>query len=95
MKQYYVYIITNVNHRVLYTGVTNNLVRRMKEHKEKIHPKSFTAKYNVNKLVYYDYTDDVSEAISWEKEVKLMKRADKITLIEEQNLFWEELRLFD
>ena len=66
---YYVYMLTNWNNKVLYTGITNNLERRIYEHKNKI-VEGFTAKYNVNKLVYFDYTSDVSSAIAREKEIK-------------------------
>jgi putative endonuclease len=62
MKDYYVYIATNKNNTVLYTGVTNNIKRRMHEHKEKL-VKSFTSKYNVNKLVYVEHFNDIMEAI--------------------------------
>ncbi len=53
-KLYFVYILTNPSHTVFYTGMTNNLVRRLEEHKQKIHPKSFTAKYNCTKLIYFE-----------------------------------------
>ena len=70
---YCVYILTNKNHTVLYTGVTNNLFRRTTEHKEKI-SKVFTKKYNANKLVYYEATDDIFAAIVWEKKIDLINR---------------------
>ena len=66
MKSYYVYIATNYNNTVLYTGVTNNIDRRLFEHKNKIHPKSFTAKYNINKLVYAESARYAYDAISRE-----------------------------
>ena len=70
MKQYYIYIITNKTNKVLYTGVTNNLERRVYEHKNKVFPKSFTSKYNCNKLVFYETTDSIESAISREKQIK-------------------------
>ena len=67
---YYVYILTNPAYTVLYTGVTNNLIKRVYEHKQHADPDSFTAKYNVTKLVYYEYTSDVKAAIEREKQIK-------------------------
>lgn len=87
---YYVYILTNQSNRVLYTGVTNNLERRMYEHKNKL-ISGFTEKYNVNKLVYYDSTTDVEEAISREKQIKGWTRQRKIELIESVNPRWVDL----
>ena len=66
---YYVHMMTNWNNKVLYTGVTNNLERRVYEHKNKL-LKGFTAKYNVNKLVYFDYTADITPATAREKQIK-------------------------
>ena len=65
---YYVYMLTNKNNRVLYTGITNNLERRVYQHKNKL-VKGFTEKYNVNRLVYFDYTRDVNAAIAREKQI--------------------------
>ena len=87
---YYVYIITNKENKVLYTGVTNNLERRIYEHKNKIII-GFTSKYNVNKLVYFEGTNDVNEAICREKEIKGWRRSKKIALIESVNPTWNEL----
>ena len=81
---YYVYILTNWSNKVLYIGITNNLVRRCYEHKHKI-IRGFTEKYNVNKLVYFDTTNDVSEAIKREKQLKGWTRSKKINLIESIN----------
>ena len=67
---FYVYITTNKNKTVLYTGVTNNLKRRLKEHKEKINPKSFAARYNVEFLVYFEYFKWIELTIAREKEIK-------------------------
>ncbi len=68
-KSYYVYILTNWNDKVMYVGMTNNLERRVYEHKHKL-VQGFTAQYNVNKLVYYEETQDVSTALDREKEIK-------------------------
>ncbi|MEM9926148.1 MAG: GIY-YIG nuclease family protein [Rivularia sp. (in: cyanobacteria)] len=72
-KQYYIYIITNQHNTVLYTGVTNDLIRRIYEHKEKIIA-GFTKKYNVNKLVYYEIFTDINSAITREKQIKAGSR---------------------
>lgn len=87
---YYVYIITNKMNTVLYTGVTNNLQRRLYEHKNKI-IKGFTGRYNVNKLVFFDCTSDVKEAIAYEKKIKGWTRIKKEELINKQNPEWEDL----
>lgn len=73
MRDYYVYILTNKTNKVLYIGVTNDLLRRVNEHKQKI-VRGFTSKYNVNKLVYYEYTDDIWSALEREKQLKNWKR---------------------
>ena len=89
MKQYYVYIMTNKS-RTLYTGVTNNLERRVYEHKQKFVP-GFTAKYNITRLVYFEETGDIQEAIAREKQIKGWLRTKKIALIESVNPAWEDL----
>ena len=89
-KQYYVYIMTNKNNTVLYTGVTNDLRRRVYEHKEKT-IKGFTKKYNITKLVYYEVFRDVKNAITREKQIKGGSRAKKIELVNSMNLGWEDL----
>ena len=89
---YYVYILANKTNKVIYTGVTNNLQRRLYEHKHKLIP-GFTSRYNVNKLVFYACTSDVKEAISYEKKIKGWSRSKKNALIEEENPNWEELLL--
>lgn len=86
-----VYIMTNENHTVLYTGVTSDLLFRIKEHKEKVYPNSFTAKYRVNKLVYYNFFSSIEEAIAEEKRIKGGSRAKKIKLIETMNPAGEDL----
>ena len=89
-KQYYVYILTNKINTVLYTGITNNLERRIFEHKSKYF-KGFTAKYNVNKLVYYEIYSDIYEAIQREKQIKSGSRQKKIDLIQSLNPKWKDL----
>jgi putative endonuclease len=74
----------------LYIGITNNLVRRCYEHKHKI-IKGFTEKYNVNKLVYFDTTNDINEAIKREKQLKGWTRSKKINLVESINPMWNDL----
>ena len=88
--QYYVYIITNKNDTVLYTGVTNNLYRRIYEHKTKL-INGFTKKYNIIKLVYYEIFYDIENAILREKQIKGGSRAKKIKLIEGINKGWKDL----
>ena len=88
---YYVYILTNASHKVLYTGVTNDLKRRCYEHKHKL-VKGFTQKYNVNKLIYFEIFEDINLAISREKQIKGYSRAKKIALIDQLNKNWDELR---
>ena len=89
-KYYYVYILTNKNNNVLYTGVTNNLLKRIDEHRRKL-VKGFTSKYNVNKLVYYEETQIINGAIMREKQIKGYVRSKKIKLIESKNPKWEDL----
>ena len=82
---YYVYVLTNPSYTVLYIGVTNDLIRRVYEHKHHIDPNSFSAKYNTTKLVYYEYTSDVRAAIEREKQLKSWSRKKKDTLIDSMN----------
>ena len=89
MKEYYVYIMASKS-KVLYIGVTNDLERRLWEHKEKI-VKGFTAKYNVDRLVYFEQYGDIYEAISREKQLKNWHRQWKINLIEKTNPDWKDL----
>ena len=91
MRQYYVYIMTN-HSRTLYTGMTNNLLLRVYQHKIK-KVASFTQRYNVNKLVYYETTSDVRVAIAREKEIKGWVRRKKVALINSVNPAWEDLSL--
>jgi putative endonuclease len=90
VKTYCVYIMTNRKNGVLYTGVTNNLERRVYEHKQKLKP-GFTKKYNLTKLVYFGCTNDVGEAIPAEKHIKGWLREKKIALIESMNPEWNDL----
>ena len=90
MTSYYVYLLTNKNDKVMYVGVTNNLERRMHEHKTKMVP-GFTAKYNVNKLVYFEETDDIVVAIAREKEIKKWRREKKNNLVVAVNPRWLDL----
>lgn len=89
-KQYFVYIMTNAHNTVLYTGVTNNLQRRVVEHRTG-KGGTFTKKYNVNKLVYYEAGDDVSIVIMREKQIKAGSRQKKIDLINSINPEWKDL----
>ena len=82
--RYYVYLLTNWNDKVMYVGVTNNLERRIYEHKNKL-IKGFTEKYNVNKLVYFEETQDVNAAIEREKEIKKWRREKKNQLVNLMN----------
>ncbi len=89
-RQYYLYIMTNPNNTVLYTGVTNNLKRRVYEHKAKL-VEGFTKKYNVTKLVYYEVFDDIYNAITREKKIKGGSRQKKVNLINRFNPDWRDL----
>lgn len=87
----FVYILTNPRNTVLYTGVTSNLKKRIWEHRTKLHPGSFTAKYNIGKLVYFEEYEDIRDAIAREKQLKAGSRAKKIELIECINPGWKDL----
>ncbi|WP_298238142.1 GIY-YIG nuclease family protein [uncultured Algibacter sp.] len=90
IHQYYLYIITNKKNRTLYTGVTNDLERRMFEHKNKL-VEGFSSQYNLNKLMYFETYQYVNDAIKREKNMKKWKRQWKINLIEEENANWVDL----
>jgi putative endonuclease len=89
MKQYYVYIMTS-NSGTLYTGMTNDLQRRVYQHKQKLIP-GFTSRYNVNRLVYFQVFNQPQQAIAREKQIKGWLRRKKIALIEELNPTWRDL----
>ena len=87
---YYVYMMSNWKNNVLYIGITNNLLRRIREHKTR-QSEGFTKKYNVTKLVYYEVTNDVSAAIMREKEIKKWRREKKNALVNKMNPDWADL----
>jgi putative endonuclease len=90
MKEYYVYIITNRKNGTLYTGMTNDIERRVYEHKHKVN-QGFASKYNCTKLVYFDSYQSVVETIAREKQIKGWLRSKKIALIESMNPDWNDL----
>jgi putative endonuclease len=91
-KYYFTYIATNhPRNTVLYTGVTNNILNRDNQHKTKINKNSFTAKYNINRVIYYETFTDVYNAISREKQIKNFSRQKKIELINSLNSNWKDL----
>lgn len=83
-RQFYIYIASNKNNSVFYTGITNNLIRRMYEHRNKLAP-GFTARYNIDKLLFYESCDNPTVAIEREKQIKDYRREKKIELILNQN----------
>lgn len=85
MKVGYVYILTNKKQTVLYVGVTSDIVGRIWEHKNKVYPKSFTARYKTDQLVYFELIESIEDAIKREKEIKTWRRDRKITLIKRLN----------
>ncbi len=89
VKSYWVYIVTNCS-RTLYSGVTNNLTRRVYEHRQKLY-EGFTKRYNISQLVYYEETHDVKAAIAREKQLKGWLRSKKIALIDSFNPQWQDL----
>lgn len=99
MNQYYTYIMTNHTNTVLYVGVTNDLTKRVYEHKQGVKNKlslrgtkqSFTTRYNIDKLVYFEITQDINSAISREKQIKAGNRKQKIDLIISMNPEWKDL----
>ncbi len=90
MKQHCVYITTNKINTVLYIGVTSNLPKRIYEHKNKL-ADGFTKKYNVDKLVYFEQTEDINSALRREKQLKNWKRIWKMELIDKNNPEWKDL----
>jgi putative endonuclease len=87
----YFYILTNAHHTVLYCGATNDLYRRVQEHKSKIYTNSFTARYNIDKLVYFEAFSIVADAFTRGKQVKGGSRKKKVALIESINPEWNDL----
>jgi len=92
-RNYFVYINTNKTHNVFYTGVTNNILNRNEQHKSQKDKQSFTAKYNVNKLVYYETFNNIHDAITREKQIKGGSRIKKIALINKLNPMWKDITL--
>ena len=92
-RYYFVYINTNKTHKVFYTAVTNNLLNRNYQHKNQENKLSFTAKYNINKLVYHETFNDIRDAIAREKQIKGGSRKAKIDLIIKLNPAWKDLSL--
>jgi putative endonuclease len=90
----FIYILTNKNNSVLYTGVTSNLKERIEQHKGRKHPDSFSARYNLNKLVYFEMYDTIGEAIAREKAIKGGSRGKKVDLINSINPGWTDLSEF-
>ncbi len=88
------YIITNNNNYVLYTGVTSNLKHRMLQHQSKTYPNSFSSRYNIWKLIYYECFETIDEAIKREKQIKAGSRNKKLKLINGMNPEWKNLSLF-
>ena len=89
--EYYVYILSNKLNTAIYTGVTRDLIRRVYEHKKHLDPNSYTAKYDITKLVYYESSSDVNAAIEREKQIKGWNRKRKNKLVESKNPLWAEL----
>ncbi|MGD1045002.1 MAG: GIY-YIG nuclease family protein [Bacteroidota bacterium] len=89
-RQYFVYIMTNKNNTVLYTGMTNDLIRRVYEHKEK-RVKGFTKRYNITKLVYYEIFGTAYDSIAREKQIKAGSRQKKLDLVNGVNPEWNDL----
>ncbi len=90
MRTYYVYVMANKKNGTIYTGVTNDLVRRVYEHKHKLTP-GFTSKYGLTRLVYFEDTNDITVGIAREKQIKGWLRKKKIELIESMNPEWSDL----
>ncbi len=89
-RQYYVYVLANATNTCTYVGVTNDLVRRVFEHKGKF-VAGYTSRYHIDKLVYYEVTGDIVSAISREKQLKSYSRARKVSLVSSMNPAWEDL----
>ena len=89
----FIYIMSNENKSVLYTGVSSDLVGRIRQHKSKKHPHSFSARYNVRMLVYYECFETIGEAIKREKQIKAGSRKKKMELINSMNPEWKDISL--
>ncbi len=92
-KNYYIYILASSHNGTLYIGVTSDLKKRIYEHKNKLHPESFTAQHNVTRLVYYEHTESIESALQREKQLKNWTRKWKLDLIESVNPTWKEIEL--
>ena len=90
MRLYYVYVLASRN-RVLYTGITRDLGKRLSEHRSDLYPRFFVSQYKVTQLVYFEEFTDVTQAITREKQIKAWRRAKKIRLIESMNPEWQDL----
>lgn len=91
-KQYFVYMMASFR-QVLYIGVTNNLQRRVYQHKQKTDAESFTARYNVNRLVFFEAYGEIQDALAREKQLKSWRREKKVALLTEHNPNWRDLSL--
>ncbi|MEI7452316.1 MAG: GIY-YIG nuclease family protein [Candidatus Falkowbacteria bacterium] len=90
-RSYYVYILASQNNGTIYIGVTNNLIKRITQHKNKTITNSFTDEYNIDKLVYYELFSNIGRALYREKQLKKWQRKWKMRLIEENNFYWRDL----
>lgn len=90
-KKGFVYFMSNAGNRVIYIGVTSSLTKRVWEHKTGLYPDSFSSKYKLNKLVYWEEYDDIRDAIAREKQLKAGSRKKKVDLIRKENKNWEDL----
>ena len=91
MKPGFIYILTNIHNTTLYVGVTSNLPQRIKDHKEKRFENSFSSRYNLTKLVYWEAFQEIGDAIDREKQIKGGSRKNKLNLIDHLNPHWKDL----
>ncbi len=87
----FVYILVNKHHTVFYVGIAASISSRVEQHRQKLFPKSFTARYNISKLVYYEFFETIEEAIQREKQIKKYSRVKKVQLIVNNNPEWKDL----
>jgi putative endonuclease len=87
----FVYILTNKNHTVFYVGVAASVSSRLQQHREKLYPKTFTARYNIDKLIYYEFFDNIEDAINREKQIKKYSHVKKVELVNTKNPLWKDL----